>query len=86
MGPDFDGDGVVDAAGQILTTYGKWEAGRTAGGCRNDLKSFAANPQYLLVVHEIKRNGRGVFDVNPDQGETALSYVRSEVSEGPRWP
>ena len=26
----------------------------TAGGCRNDLTSFAKNPQFLLTIHDKK--------------------------------
>lgn len=52
--PDFDGDGEGDHA---LTTsfamlHGKWVADVNAGGCRNDIQSFAINPQFLLTVTE----------------------------------
>ena len=28
----------------------------TAGGCRNDLTSFAKNPQFLLTIYDKKSN------------------------------
>lgn len=52
VGPDYDGDGVADAAGHILMMEGSWVSNKSAGGCRNDIQSFATNPQYLLTVHE----------------------------------
>jgi hypothetical protein len=32
--------------------HGKWEINKSAGGCRNDIQSFAQNPQFLMSVTE----------------------------------
>lgn len=50
LGPDFDGDGEADQASSIQMIHGQWRRNSTAGGCRNDIRSFATNPQYLLTV------------------------------------
>jgi hypothetical protein len=34
---------------------GKWICGVSAGGCRNDIDSFATNPQFLL---HLKKPGK----------------------------
>jgi len=51
LGPDFDQDGNVDVAKYIKIVFGEWSAGTSAGGCRNDLKLFSTNPQFLLTIH-----------------------------------
>ncbi|XP_067932406.1 calpain-A-like [Watersipora subatra] len=51
LGPDFDGDGKGDHPGHVELIRGEWTPGLTAGGSRNDLESFAKNPQYLLTLH-----------------------------------
>lgn len=53
LGPDFDQDGVVDRVGRSRFVFSQWETGLSAGGCRNDLKLFAANPQFLLTLHQV---------------------------------
>ncbi|KAF6041126.1 hypothetical protein EB796_000562 [Bugula neritina] len=50
LGPDFDGDGKGDQPGHVELIRGEWVPGSTAGGSRNDLESFAKNPQYLLTL------------------------------------
>ncbi len=52
VGPDFDGDGEADTVGKMIVLHGGWKTGLSAGGCRNDIHSFAKNPQFLLTVHE----------------------------------
>ena len=49
LGPDFNLDGRAD---KMLIIHGEWVNGETAGGCRNDIKRFATNPQYQLNVLE----------------------------------
>ncbi|GIX79364.1 calpain-B [Caerostris darwini] len=44
---------VVDApqpATIVKTIHGRWEEGKSCGGSRNNLVSFANNPQFLLTV------------------------------------
>ena len=53
LGPDFDQDGVVDRVGRSRFVFSQWETGLSAGGCRNDLKLFATNPQFLLTLHQV---------------------------------
>ena len=53
LGPDFDHDGKVDLAKYVKIVFGQWVAGKTAGGCRNDINSFATNPQFLLTLHQV---------------------------------
>ena len=36
----------------------QWSAGTSAGGCRNDLKLFSTNPQFLLTIHPVRRGFR----------------------------
>jgi len=36
--------------GHVELIRGEWVPGSTAGGSRNDLESFAKNPQYLLTL------------------------------------
>ena len=49
--------------------FGGWDVNSddpeksTAGGCRNDLTSFAKNPQFLLTIHDKKST------LNLDGGE-----------------
>ncbi|CAH1801821.1 unnamed protein product [Owenia fusiformis] len=51
-GPDFDGDGDADQGGCIMYEHGEWKED-TAGGCRNDLDSFATNPQFDLHITDV---------------------------------
>ena len=53
LGPDFDHDGKVDLAKYVKIVFGQWVAGKTAGGCRNDINSFSTNPQFLLTLHQV---------------------------------
>ncbi|XP_049788597.1 calpain-9-like [Schistocerca nitens] len=43
--PDLD----CDADG-VEVCHGEWVAGRSAGGCRNDISKFTTNPQFLLTL------------------------------------
>jgi len=52
LGPDFDHDGKVDKPKSVKIVFGKWAPGLSAGGCRNDLISFAKNPQFLLTLQQ----------------------------------
>ena len=52
LGPDFDSDANVDSAEPVKVIFGEWTLGRTAGGCRNDLRKFAKNPQFILTIHD----------------------------------
>ena len=52
MGPDFDLDGQVDNALSTLTIHGSWIPGINAGGCRNNLASFANNPKYKITIDQ----------------------------------
>ena len=61
LGPDFDQDGHVDGAKFMRIVYGEWQADSTAGGCRNDLKLFATNPQFLLTIHPVRNDKFGVL-------------------------
>ena len=70
LGPDFDQDGKVDIAKYMKIIFGQvtlslslslirhallqWLPGLSAGGCRNDLKLFATNPQFLLTIHQVR--------------------------------
>ncbi|XP_076473056.1 calpain-B-like [Babylonia areolata] len=65
LGPDFDGDGVQDAAGHMETAQGQWEVGVSAGGSRNDLEKFATNPQFVLTLHEADD-----FNIDTDDAES----------------
>lgn len=38
--------------GHVDLVRGEWIPGSTAGGSRNDLESFAKNPQYVLSLNE----------------------------------
>ena len=37
---------------RLFITF-QWIAGESAGGCRNDLKLFSTNPQFLLTIHPV---------------------------------
>jgi len=52
LGPDFDQDGKVDIAKYMKITFSQWTPGLSAGGCRNDLKLFSTNPQFLLTIQQ----------------------------------
>ena len=64
LGPDFDQDGHVDGAKFMRIVYGEWQADSTAGGCRNDLKLFATNPQFLLTIHPVRNDKFGVLQTS----------------------
>ncbi|XP_049763446.1 calpain-9-like [Schistocerca cancellata] len=42
---DYDADGA-----DVEVCHGEWVAGRSAGGCRNDISKFTTNPQFLLTL------------------------------------
>ncbi|XP_070572374.1 calpain clp-1-like [Ptychodera flava] len=58
VGPDFDGDGVADIVENSGSSYylktlkGSWIKGLNAGGSRNNLTSFATNPQFVFTLTE----------------------------------
>jgi len=37
---------------EVATFNGKWIAGDTAGGCRNNISTFANNPQYMIRLED----------------------------------
>ncbi len=45
LGPDVNHDGTVDQPDTVKIIFGEWIPGVNAGGCRNNLKQFATNPQ-----------------------------------------
>ncbi|XP_013421779.1 calpain-A [Lingula anatina] len=71
LGPDFDGDGVTDQAGHIEKVKGEWKKDISAGGCRNDLASFATNPQYLLTLTEPDDFDSSIDDLD-DEGKCSV--------------
>ncbi|QQP35239.1 Uncharacterized protein FKW44_023403, partial [Caligus rogercresseyi] len=52
LGPDFDSDGTPDSYASTKIVYGEWIPGISSGGSRNDLSSFASNPQFLLNIKD----------------------------------
>ncbi|KFM59653.1 Calpain-A, partial [Stegodyphus mimosarum] len=36
----------------MKSIYGRWEEGKSCGGSRNNLESYATNPQYLLTLSQ----------------------------------
>lgn len=44
---------------------GEWIPGVTAGGSRNDLESFARNPQYMLSIQEPGKNNIPYYLLKP---------------------
>ncbi|XP_066301939.1 calpain-A-like [Branchiostoma lanceolatum] len=54
IGPDFDADAVadVDREWHQANIKGFWEKGTSAGGCRNNIKAYASNPQFALRILE----------------------------------
>ncbi|XP_076806717.1 calpain-A-like [Clavelina lepadiformis] len=65
VGPDFDADGAPSGDKWLLSTInGEWKSGVSAGGSRNDIYSYATNPQYLLYLQEAD-------DYDPDEDSPA---------------
>ncbi|XP_040582938.1 calpain-A-like [Lepeophtheirus salmonis] len=52
LGPDLDNDGSADSGSISKILYGEWITGISAGGSRNNLISFATNPQYILTINQ----------------------------------
>jgi calpain len=51
LNPDsLDGDN--NFKWEVATFPGAWIAGDTAGGCRNNIGTFASNPQYLIMLED----------------------------------
>ncbi|XP_070572427.1 calpain-A-like [Ptychodera flava] len=71
-GPDFDGNGVADVVENQGDSYysasmtGSWVKGLNAGGSRNNLKSFATNPQFVFTLTE------------PDEWEPEVDDIKTK--------
>ena len=76
LGPDFNHDGSVDEAESVKVIFGEWSTSLgTAGGCRNDLRSFATNPQFLLRVLEADDHDDRKEDSNHNIQVTSLGWL-----------
>ncbi|XP_035684418.1 calpain-9-like [Branchiostoma floridae] len=61
----------VKSKWDVAQEIGEWEKGETAGGCRNHMKTYAKNPQYLFTLsspdhfdpEEDDEEDRGTCDV-----------------------
>ncbi|KAL3857922.1 hypothetical protein ACJMK2_012547 [Sinanodonta woodiana] len=84
MGPDFDGDLVSDTASHMKIIKGEWKEGISAGGSRNNIESFATNPQYLLTLTEPDdphaRLPVGHFRYKPETKKSGVYINYREVS------
>ncbi|XP_047105038.1 calpain-9-like [Schistocerca piceifrons] len=46
-----NGNSAADRSRRYVEVcHGEWVAGRSAGGCRNDISKFTTNPQFLLTL------------------------------------
>jgi len=45
-------DGCNDFKWEVSSFTGSWVPGSTAGGCRNNLSTFAQNPQFLISLED----------------------------------
>jgi len=76
LGPDFNADGTVDGAKSVKVIFGEWKRGRTAGGSRNNMRLFAKNPQFLLVVHEADQHDDEEGDAKDPKCEFLITLAQ----------
>jgi len=41
---------AIDGSNQIFTMYSMWKNYHTSGGSRNDVYTYAVNPQFVITV------------------------------------